>query len=292
MATTSSLTTSFKGTFAGPILEQAFKAADTIDKGLITFLPNIIGNAILPKLTISQSLSADSCGWLPTGTVALVEKEIVTKRFSLQLELCKLDFRNTYTAQADGAQDDVPSSIKEAVLLDMVNNLGAIVDYQIWNGTGVTASFNGLLPQFIADSEVLDITGVTVSSANVVAELSKVYNMIPKEIKKTAIIVVSDDVEAAYKLAQATMGTNTSVGDKQMDFAGIKLYSIGGLPANNMVAYRVKNVNFATGLQSELNGIDVVDSDAYNLDNLVKAKASFNAGVGYSFGAEIVYYRP
>lgn len=76
-----------------------------------------------------------------------------------------------------------------------------------------------------------------------------------------------------------------------MDFAGIRMESVGGLPAKTIVAYRVKNVSFATGLSSELNSVDVVDSDATNLDNLVKARVSFNAGVGYFNGAEIVYYR-
>ena len=87
------------------------------------------------------------------------------------------------------------------------------------------------------------------------------------------------------------MGLNTTVGTKEMDYLGTRLESIGGLPANNIVAYRVKNLGFLTGIESDMNEVRISD-DETRLDGNVRTKITFTAGVGYSFGSEIVYYRP
>lgn len=157
MSTTRNVSTQFKGILAAPILDQVFKASDTINKGLITVLPNVIGNAMLPKLTVAQSLALDTCGWNPTGTINLTEKEVTTKRYALQLEFCKLDFANTYVAAAEGAMSEVPQTVQEAIMLDLIGQAGELIDSQIWNGNDSTAQFNGLLRQFTADTAVIDI---------------------------------------------------------------------------------------------------------------------------------------
>ena len=54
-----SLTTTnakFVGVQAGEIFITAFKQSDTISKGAITVLPNVIGSGYLPKLTYSSGL--------------------------------------------------------------------------------------------------------------------------------------------------------------------------------------------------------------------------------------------
>jgi hypothetical protein len=293
MATTANVTTSFKGQLAGDLIGQAFKESDTIKKGLIKVLSNVIGNAMLPKVTLTQSLAADSCGWAPTGTIDYVEKEVITKRYSLQLELCKLDYARTYLAESTGTHEDVPAPLQAQIIEDLVNKVGELIDFQIWQGDNSTLQFNGLIRQFTADTAVTKVVATAVTSANVVAELTKIYNAIPVEIrfKKETVIVVANDIASAYVLAQASMGNNTSVGDKPLDFAGVKIEQVGGMPAGKAVAYANNgNIAFATGLASELNSVDVVDTDATLLDNSIRAKMAFNAGVGYSRGEQIVLY--
>lgn len=295
MATTVNVSSEFTGVLAGEILAQAFKKADTIGKQMITVLPNVIGNGFIPKLTYSADLAAASCGWNPTGTVGLTDKEIVTKQYQIQHELCKKDFAQTFQALNAGFfsanTEDVPADIKEAILLAMVANAGAKLDAQIWQGNATGSNMNGLLTQFVADSDVLKLSGSAVTSSNVVATLDLVYATVPAEVEDEIVFAVSKNVAAAYKQAQASMGLNSTVGAKVLDYMGYRMESIGGLPADTIVAYRVKNLAFATGLESDLSEVRVVDHDAVSLDGTVRTAMKFNAGVGYYFGGEIVWYK-
>jgi len=87
------------------------------------------------------------------------------------------------------------------------------------------------------------------------------------------------------------MGNNTTVGNKELDYIGVRIESIGGLPTNTMVAYRVKNLGFATNLEADLNEVRVSD-DTERQDGNIRTTMKFSAGAGYSFGSEVVYYKP
>ena len=297
MATTQNINSQFNGALAGEIFVQAFKKADTINQGGITVLPNVIGSGYLPKLNYSASLAPYSCGFDATGTVTYTDKEVATKKYEIKHELCKDEFHQTFQAQQAGlfgAANEIPATISDAILLAMVDNMGALVDTQIWQGTGVTGSFAGLLAQFVADGDVIDVVGTASTVANVQDELSKVYLAIPEEVvgESDIIIAVSPNVARNYKLSQVNnYMVGTPVGDKTLDYIGIPVVSIAGLPSNTILAYRVKNIGFLTGLEADLNNVSIKDMDESDLSGNIRTKIVFSAGVGYSFGNQIVYSR-
>jgi hypothetical protein len=298
MSTNVTINSQFNGALAGEIFVQAFKKADTIGKGAITVLPNVIGSGYLPKLSYSANLAPYSCGFDTTGTVTYTDKEVATKKYEIKHELCKDEFHQTFQAQAAGlfgAANEIPATIQDAILLAMVNNMGALVDTQIWQGTGVTGSFSGLLAQFVADGDVIDISGTASTVANVQTELAKVYTAIPDAIADDSdlVIVCAPNVARNYKLSQVNnYMVGTPVGDKELDYIGVPVLSIAGLPANTILAYRRKNLGFLTGLEADLNNVSVKDMDESDLSGNIRTKIVFSAGVGYSFGSEVVYYRP
>lgn len=295
LSTNVTVNSDFTGALAGELLVEAMKKADTIRQGLITVLPNVIGSGYLPKLTYSDSLSAYACGFTPTGDLAYEEKEVATKKFKIEHELCKDTFHQTFAAQAAGlfsANNDIPATIQEAILMAIIDRLAETIDSQIWTGNNSANQFNGLHVQFSGDASVIDVSATTVTSTNVVAEMTKVYNAIPEAIMNEGdlVIVVAPNVARAYKLSLASQGLNTTNFDKELDFLGIKVYSVAGLPSNRMVAYRVKNLALLTGLESDFNSVQVKDMDESTLDGTIRTKVTFSMGVGYSFGGEIVYY--
>lgn len=297
MATTTTVSSAFSGALAGEIFVQAFKKADTISKGAITVISNVIGSGNLPKLSYASNLVAYSCGFNATGTVGYTEKVVATKKFKIENEFCKEDFASTFASQAAGlfsAKAEMPETIQDAVMLGMIENAGAQVDENIWQGDNTANEMNGLLPQFVLDATVVDVTIAAVTKANVVAQMELAYDAIPATVEddEDLVIAVSKNVAKAYKQAQASMGLNTTVGDKELDYLGTRIESIGGLPADSIVIYRVKNVAFLTGLQADFNRVDIKDMDETDLSGNVRTKMVFSAGVGYSFGSEIVYARP
>lgn len=293
MATILTKSIGYAGALAGEIFVQAFKKADTIDKNAITVLPNVIGNGYLPKISRTLDVKGATCGWNPTGTVGYEDKLVATKRLQVQDEICNADFAATFQAQTQGlfsANSEIPTSIQDALLLSMIEGLGAKVDSLIWNGLNNANEPNGLLPQFIADATVQKVTILAVTKANVVAEIEKVYNAVIAEVEddETLVMAVSKNVAKSYKQAQASMGMNSTVGDKELDYLGVRMESIGGLPANSIVIYRVKNVAFLTGLQDDMNEVRI-SGDESRLDGQTRTSITFSMGVGYSFGSEIVY---
>jgi hypothetical protein len=298
MANTISVNSQYNGNLAGEIFVQAFKKADTIGKGAITVLPNVIGSGFLPTLTNSAALAAYSCGFDTTGSITYADKEVATKKYEIKNEFCKDKFHQTFQAQQAGlygASNEIPATIQDAILLSLVERMGELVDNQIWNGTGVTGSFAGLLPQFVADGTVIDVVGTASTVANVQSQLQAVYTVIPDSIIDDAdlIMAVSPNVARNYKLSQiGNYMVGSPVGDKELDFIGVRVVAIAGLPANTILAYRVKNLGFLTGLEADMNNVSVKDMDESDLSGNVRTKIVFTAGVGYSFGSEVVYYRP
>jgi len=297
MATTTSITTNFKGVDSKEIFLEIFKKADTLAKRLITITAGILGSYYLPKLSYSPQMRlVTGCGWNPTGAVSLTEKEIVVKKFEIASEFCKEDFAKTFQAQNEGlfsATSEIPKTITSAILSMMVSAAGETIDNQIWQGTG-THSIAGLIPQFVADATVVKVSSpVAITPTNVSAELSRFDDLVIPELdgESDLVYVVSRNVAKAYKKAQNTMGINTTVGDKELDYMGTRLEVVNGMPNNFMIAYRIKNLHFATGVESDLDAVRITDSDAVNQDGRVLHSIKFLAAVGYVDGSEIVMYK-
>lgn len=298
MATTVNITNSFKGTDKKELFLEIYKQADTLNKNLITVSTGVIGSYYLPTLSFSPEMRlVTGCGWNPTGTANLAEKEIIVKKYEFASELCKEQFYKTFQAQNEGlfsAHAEVPKTIEEAFLSLMVSAIGEKIDFEIWQGNGSTHSFSGLIPQFVADATVQKVAGATaISAANVVAEMSKLDELVIPELdgSNDTVWVVSRNVGKAYKKAQNAMGMNTTVGDKELDYMGTRLEVINGLPNNFMAVYEVPNLHLACGIGREEEEIRVTDSDAVNFDGILKYQAKLLAAVGYVDGSRIAIYR-
>lgn len=298
MATTQTVNSNYEGAYAGALLVEAFKLADTINKNAITVIPNVIGEGNLPGLQLTGEWAARACGWDPQGEVEYTEKSIPTKQYQLQIELCKNDYRSTFLAQQMnlfGNSEDIPANLEAAILDGLVKHFGQTLDSNIWNLETDTNNFSGLIEQFDADTDIEDITATTASitADNVIDELQKMYDALPGELEDhpDLVWVVSADIAKAYKLAQAKqISIGNIVGDKELDYLGHKLIRIDGLPSKTMVAYRRTNLGLLTGVENELNEVRLIDTDATTGDGNVRILMRWNLGVGYTFSHEIFYY--
>jgi len=290
------ITTSLALAEAAEVLVQAYKKVDTINKRMITVLPNVVGTAVLPRVSYAAAQTAYTCGFTPIGGLTYTDKTVTPKKFKIDEEICKDEFASTVQAYKAGIYESdgpIPEDILSAILDAMTSSLGAIIEDQIWNGANGANDFFGLLPQWLADAAVIDIDfPAALTKANVVAAIEQVYDAIPAALygEPDVVMGVSYNVAKLYSEAQASMGNNTTVGMKDLNFAGIRMESLAGLPTDTVVAYRVKNVVFATGLNNEWNQVRVSD-DEDRLDGNIRTKIAYTGAVGYSFGAEVVWGR-
>lgn len=300
MATTVTVTSNYAGKEAGAIIGQAFKEADTIQKGFITTFENINFKLNLRKIELTGGKRAYSCGHVPAGAITLSEKVLEPIKFKDDFEVCKEDFRAQWSEESMGASahnDNAPKDIMDAILVEKLAQTAEELDFNIWNGNATnTDEFDGFLKLFAADADVIDVDlPAATTEANVEAQLKLALAAVPISLRrKTLKVGVSPDVAQAYSFYLISKGISNGLGgdaNTTMRFGKYDLVEINGLPASTIVIAEPKNLIFGTGLLADHNDVRLVDQDETLLNGKVIGTMVYNAGVQYYNGEEIVWAR-
>jgi hypothetical protein len=296
MATTTTVTSNYKGTTAGLIIGKAFKENNTLQH--LTVYEDINYDLNLRRIQLTNGRRAHTCGFLPGGAITLDERVLKPKKFTTDFEGCMEDFRATWSDEKMGmsAQNAMPSDIENAIVANVLASEAQDLGYNIWQGDSSNPTqFDGFIKLFGASaSGVINVTGTTITESNVDVELKKALAAIPVALKSKDVKVFVDPATfQAYTFFLISKGI-TALGDasnKSAMFGKYELISDGGLPANSIVIAEQSNLVFGTGLKSDHNNI-YIDSTSPEriLDGSYKGKLVYNAGVQFYFGNEIVYY--
>jgi hypothetical protein len=300
MATTITVSSNYSGKVAGEIIGKSFKQADTLRLNLVNVLPDIDFQTSIRRIEYGNGRTDYACGFNPTGSMTLDEVLLTPKKIKNEQEICKEDLRQIWSSATMGFSahnDRMPADVEQALLAEILADTAEATDADIWNGDGATpGQFGGFIPKFVVDANVIKPAGIgtAITESNVLAEIKKVLTAIPLTIRRNELIVaVSPDVMNAYSFYLTTQGI-ANTGDpllKQMRFAQYTLNEVNGLPANTIVAYERKNLNFGTGLLADHNEIRISDMDeAGLLSGNVRYKMVYTAGVQYVRSEDIVYY--
>ena len=307
MATTTSITTTYAGEFAGKYIAAALLSGTTLDKGLIEIKPNVKYKEVIKKIATDNIVKNATCDFDPTSTLTLTERVLQTEEFQVNLQLCKKDFRTDWEAVQMGysVYDNLPPSFTDFLLANVAEKVAQRIETNIWQGVNATAGqFDGFTTLFAADADVVDVVGTAITSANVIAELGALVDAIPAVLygKEDLTIYVPQNVAKAYVRALGGFGA-AGVGAQGMDnkgtmwygsqdlyFDGIRMAMVNGMPSNKMVASQSSNLYFGTGLLSDTNEVKVLDMQDLDGSQNVRIIMRFTAGIQYGFGSEVVYY--
>jgi len=303
MATTTIVSSNYAGKAAGEIIGAAFREADTLRLNLVTVAENVNYKMNLRKIAYTNGTTDYSCGFVPEGAVTLSEKVLEIEKLMNPIQICKQDFRQTWSEDTMGASasnPNAPADIMEAISMELLASQAAKIDTDIWTGLAATAGeFGGLIEQFAADGNVvkagngITAIGAATTEANVEANLKAALEAVPVAIRrKDLTVAVSPDVFQAYWFHLVSVGiANNGDGEpKQTRFGRYTLTEVNGLPDNTIVVFEPKNVVFATGLQSDMNELSMVDEDSIGLlTGQVRGKLVYGAAVGYYNSEDIVW---
>jgi hypothetical protein len=294
---TPSITTTYAGEFAGKYISAALLSGNTIANGGITVKPNVKYKEVVKKVATSGLIGNASCDFTDAGSLTLTERILQPEEFQVNLELCKKDFRSDWEAVQMGysAYDNLPPKFADFLIGHVAAKVAEQTEQNIWQGADATAGeFDGLSVLLAADSDVVDVTGTTVTSSNVIAELGKIVDAIPSAVygKEDLKIYVSSNIAKAYVSAQAALGYRDlyHVGKTEMNFQGIPLFVANGLADNDAVAAETSNLYFGTGLLADHNEVKVIDMADLDGSQNVRIVMRFTAGVQYGIGSDIVLY--
>ena len=297
MATTTSLTTTYAGKYAGEYIRQAFLANESLQ--YVTVKENIDYKAVVKKLVDTVTFAAPTCDFTPTGTVTITERVLTLEKFQVQRELCKKDFLTDWAAN-DAQNGRLEGALVDTLVANMLAGIAAKNETLIWSGVnGNTGEYDGLITQIDADNTVNFVSSpVALTSGNIIAKIELLLAEVPTAVENSTekpLLYMNKKTFHLYRQANAAAGNGwyTYAGPAvEPTFMGI--YDIAicpGMPDNTMIVSQKSNLWFGTNLLSDWNSIQVVDMEQWAEEN-VRFSAKFLAGVQYGFGNEIAAYGP
>ena len=275
MATTTSITTTYAGEFAGDYISAALLSGVTIDNGGITVKPNVKFKEVIKKVATDGIVKDGTCDFADTSTITLTERIIEPKTFQVNLELCKTDFRSDWDAIQMGysAFDNLPASFADFLISHAQEKVAQKIEQNIWGGAdGNEGEFDGLVALATADATVVDVVGTAITAGNVIDELGKVVDAIPAALygAEDLNLYVAQNVYRAYVRALGGFasggqgangvggqGTNQALGNVMFD--GVNVFVANGLANNYIVAAEKSNLFFGTGFLNDTNEVKVLD---------------------------------
>ena len=306
MATTTSITTTYAGEFAGKYISAALLAGDTLANELITIKPNVKHKEVLKKVATDDIVKDATCDYTDTSTITLTERILQPEEFQVNLTVCKKDFVSDWEAISMGysAYSNLPENFTDFVLAHVADKVAQRMENNIWDGTnGTTGQFDGFKKTLAADSDVVDVTATDVTSSNVIAQMGAVADAIPSTIygKEDLYIYVASNVYRAYVRALGGFASNIGAAGTDnkgtqwfnggnLTFDGINIALAKGLPTNIMVAAQKSNLYFGTGLLSDHNEVKVIDMADIDGSQNVRIVMRFTAGIQHGIGSEVVLY--
>jgi hypothetical protein len=310
MPTTTSITTTYAGEFAGKYVSAALLSGSTIANGGIEVKPNVKFKEVLKKVATDAIVKDATCDFDATSTVTLTERILQPEEFQVNLQLCKSSFKSDWEAVQMGysAFDSLPPAFADFLLAHVASKVAEKTEQNIWRGVTANAGeFNGFTRLLTLDAALpaaQEVAGTTVTAANVITELGKIVDAIPASLygKEDLYIYVSQNIARAYVRALGGFGasglgangTNTQgtqwFNNGSLSFDGVKIFVANGLASNVAIAAQKSNLYFGTGLLSDYNEVKVIDLAEIDGSENIRVVMRFTAGVQYSAVEDIVTY--
>ena len=308
------VTTTYSGEAASGFIAAALLSANTLDKKLVTIMPNVKYKSVIQKLDVSGIVQDASCDFTTSGSVAISEQVLTPKELQVNLLLCKQEFVDSWEALQLGfsAFDEIPKNFNDFLISYVGGKVAEATEESIWEGNNSSnGQFGGFQTAFSASIAAGGATAVlaaksgsiiisgSVTSANVLDKLNSVVNTIPDTVygKPDVLLYVSTDVAKAYQqaLAGGAIGANgwnnqLNVGEKPFNFNGIEIVWCPGMSASKIVAAQKSNLFFGTGLLSDYNEVKVIDMANIDGSQNYRIVMRYTGGTQFGIGQDIVYY--
>ena len=300
MANQPTITSNYAGEFAGKYISAAVLSANTIANNGVTVIPNVKFKSTLKKAVVSGLVTDATCDFTDTGVVTLSDKVLTVAEKQVNLQLCKTPFESDWEAVSMGysAFDNMPSTFSDFFIAKMLKDIALDTETFLWNAT------TGLGKLLKTDGATVIGTPLSITSANVIAEMGRVVDGIPAALYGTEDlrIYVSQNVAKAYVralggfsvAATSNAGVNaqgtTWYNGGELTFDGVTVFVANGLPANTMVAAQISNLYAGFGLLDDQNLVKTIDMADIDGSKNVRFIARFTRGLQVGIGADSVTY--
>jgi len=307
LSTTTSLTTTYAGEFAGQYISAALLSGKTLGEELITIKPNIALKEVIKKVSTNDIVKDASCDFDPTSTITLTERILQPEEFQVNLQLCVKDFIGDWEAAQMGVSPmsrSLPPKFSDFLIAHAADKVAQKIEQNIWNGTNANAGeFDGFKTTLLADADVVDVSGTSSTASNIITELGKIADAIPSAVygNEDVIIYLPSNMYRNYIRSLGGFGSSglgaagyENRGNNQdiqpAFFDGIKVVNVSGLASDTAVAAQKSNLFFGSGLLSDNQEVKVIDMRDIDGSQNVRVVMRFTAGIQHGIGSDIVLY--
>jgi len=285
-----------------PILRKAIMGSKTVD--LFAKQTGIKHSEALNYMDVDAVFQSNAAGEPinSIGNTSFTQRFITVAPIAIRQDYDPRDLNEKYLQSQlkAGSSDDALPFEKEIVDI-LTDKINAQIEVAVWQGnvalTGNTNlnKFDGFIKVIDSEAEVVKVTGTTLTSANVVAQIDKLYEAIPVEVLDNSdmAMYMGRDTYRTYTTAlkNANMFHYSVDGGDTFTVPGttIKVYALNGLNGTGRV-FAGETSNFVTG--HDLQGEEDNATAGYIFDTeKVKVKIAFKMGVQVKFPSQIVTYK-
>lgn len=307
----------YAGQIAAGYVSPAILSAPTLDKDLITIHENIKKREVIRTINLGDVIQPYNCNFTHKGTVTLGERYLDPIDLMVNVEFCNKDLNSTWEgakAKAGANNTELSDEFMKAVSSLIQKQVARGMEWLIWQGDTSTSSgavytqfssinaFDGLFKKVKAATNSVKVTGTTITSSNVLAELDKIIDVIPQSVEEeiafnqgeTSYLYVSyATLKAYHKALGSTYGLANSLFDitkKQSDmYRDVQLVSVG-LAANKAIWSLKRNLHFGTDLSGDFMEYAVLPQKGTTGDKKIRISMDFTGDVNYTNDPEIVVY--
>jgi len=300
----------YAGEFAGDYVAAALLSAPTLEKGLITVLPNIHYKRVMKKISTTGSVLVNAtCDFDHNMDVDVAERVLTLKELQSNVQLCKKDYHQDWIATQAGysAFESLPGNFKDFMIAHVAGMTAAKIETNIWEGAVASSGqFDGLVTLALLDGDVVDVAShAAVTAANVIDKLGSIVDAIPNTVygSESLKIYVSRNIAKAYVRAlggfiAAGVGANGTdnkgtqwFGNGTLSFDGIPVVVANGMSDDTAMAAESTNLFFGCGLLSDINQeVKFIDMSEIDGSQNCRIVMRMSAGVQYAIGSDVVLY--
>lgn len=284
-----------KALFTGKIVEGNY----------VRILPNVKKSTYLNMLDLDGNVlqkSNHDCGWNPTAALKLSEQLATVTDYKIQLEDCIEKFESTWLVErmkAGANVDELPATLGEASLDIVGKSVNADIERMLFGGDATKDNeFDGIVKVLSGATDTIKISGSTLTKANIINELEKVFTAIPEAVlqqgEDKVKIFVSYNSYRALKMALANVDSQVIAAAFTVDggvirYLGIEVVPAVGITNNQMVASNTENLIMLTDLVSDFSQIELGTFPKPN-ENRLWVKGALKIGVAVAYPSETVLY--
>ena len=256
------------------------------------------------SLDFGEILSEADCDFVPRNAT-LDAKTMEVCKIALNVEVCQFEVEQSFLADwmNSGSNGDfMPAAFATHFYNELGRTVSNQLEYLTWQGDtdGDTETYLDLcdgLEKKLAGASIPSgqrIAGTGVTASNVIAQMTLVYNQIPKALRNRKSEVkwfISSNIAEAYLLAVAVQSAEMYTNKvPSLSFLGYNLIVGEGMSDNTMTLSLGSNYIFLADLVSDPTDITTINMKETTGDRKIRVISDFKVGFDYLNDDEWVTY--